>query len=55
LQAAKEATERLGAIARQVNEIKNMRIPLAVQQDVQTSLDALAKVGRNIACEKPRR
>ena len=47
IQNVRESIERLGALARQVKEIKNMRIPLAVQSDVRGVLEALPKV-RNL-------
>ena len=44
VQNAREAVDRLGAIAKQVQGIQNMRIPRAVQADVRGVLDALTKV-----------
>lgn len=44
VQNAREAVDRLGAIAKQVEGIQNMRIPRAVQTDVRGVLDALTKV-----------
>jgi len=44
VQNVREAVQKLGAIARQVNEIQNMRIPKAVQEDVNAALDALVSV-----------
>lgn len=44
VQNVRDAIQKLGAIARQANEIQNMRIPKAVQEDVNAALDALASV-----------
>lgn len=44
LQNVRDAVQKLGAIARQANEIQNMRIPKAVQEDVAAALDALTLV-----------
>lgn len=44
LQNVHDAIQKLGAIAKQANEIQNMRIPKAVQEDVIAALDALASV-----------
>jgi len=44
VQNVRDAVHKLGAIARQVNEIQNMRIPKAVQTDVRGALDALRAV-----------
>lgn len=44
VQNAREAVDRLGAIAKQVQGIQNMRIPRAVQADVRGVLDALTKI-----------
>lgn len=44
LQNAKDTVDRLSAISRQVNEIQNMRIPLAVQTDVTAALQALSQM-----------
>jgi phosphatidylinositol glycan class S len=41
-----DATQKLGALSRQVREIQNMRIPRAVQDDVQGALKALDLVSR---------
>lgn len=45
VQNVRDTVQKLGAIARQANEIQNMRIPKAVQEDVNAALDALALVG----------
>lgn len=44
VQNVRDAIQKLSAIARQVNEIQNMRIPKAVQEDVRGALAALASV-----------
>lgn len=44
VQSARESVDRLGAIARQVTEIKNMRIPKGVREDVDSALRSLEQV-----------
>lgn len=44
VQNVRDAIQKLGAIARQVNEIQNMRIPKAVQEVVRGALAALTSV-----------
>lgn len=46
VQNVRDAVQKLGAIARQVDEIQNMRIPKAVQDDVKGALDALEHVSQ---------
>lgn len=48
VQNIQDAIQKLGAIARQVNEIQNMRIPKAVQEDVKSALAALASVSQTL-------
>ena len=44
VQNARDSIQRLVALSRQVKEIRNMRIPLAVQKDVQGALESLSLV-----------
>lgn len=49
IQNARDTAHKLGAIARQVKDLQNMRIPKAVQEDVRGALDALAQVRHRLA------
>lgn len=49
VQNVRDAIQKLGAIARQVKEIQNMRIPKAVQEDVKGALAALSAVSLRAA------